>query len=275
MTQGVLIFAFNNEQTDYLSMAEWSAHNVRRHLNLPTSVVTNVEYAGTAFDHVIQADAESGGTRYFEDYDNTVTWHNAGRVDAYTLTPYDQTIVLDADYVVASTSLKKLLNAQQDFMCHKTAFDMSAQTDMRSLNTFGRYSMPMWWATVMMFRRSNTAQYIFDCMQMVRDNWQHYRDLYNIDRATYRNDFALSIALGIVSGHTMKVDEIPWALPSVMPNTQLSRDIDDSFMIEYQDSNQLRKRMGFRGLDFHAMGKKDLGDIVETDRRTRLFNSSH
>jgi len=275
MSQGVLIFAFNNEETDYLSMAEWSAHNVRRHLNLPTSVVTNVEYAGTAFDHVIRADAESGGTRYFEDYDSTVTWHNAGRVDAYTLTPYDQTIVLDADYVVASTSLKKLLNAQQDFMCHKTAFDMSAQTDMRSLNTFGRYSMPMWWATVMMFRRSNTAQYIFDCMQMVRDNWQHYRDLYNIDRATYRNDFALSIALGIVSGHTMKVDEIPWALPSVMPNTQLSRDIDDSFMIEYQDSNQLRKRMGFRGLDFHAMGKKDLGDIVETDRRTRLFNSSH
>ena len=73
----------------------------------------------------------------------------------------------------------------------------------------------------------------------------------------------------------MKVDEIPWALPSVMPNTQLSRDIDDSFMIEYQDSNQLRKRMGFRGLDFHAMGKKDVGDIVETDRRTRLFNSSN
>jgi hypothetical protein len=275
MTQGVLIFAFNNEQTDYLAMAEWSAHNVRRYLNLPTSVVTNTEYTGTAFDHVIHADAESGGTRYFEDYDNTVTWHNAGRVDAYTLTPYDQTIVLDADYVVASTSLKGLLNAQQDFMCHKTAFDMSAQTDMRGLNTFGRYSMPMWWATVMMFRRSNTAQYIFDCMQMVRDNWQHYRDLYNIDRATYRNDFALSIALGIVSGHTMKVDEIPWALPSVMPNTRLSRDIDDSFMIEYQDSNQLRKRMGFRGLDFHAMGKKDLGDIVETDRRTRLFNSSH
>ena len=275
MSQGVLIFAFNNEQTDYLAMAEWSAHNVRRHLNLPTSVVTNVEYTGTAFDQVIRADAESGGTRYFEDYDNTVTWHNAGRVDAYTLTPYDQTIVLDADYVVASNSLKGLLNAQQDFMCHKTAFDMSAQTDMRGLNTFGRYSMPMWWATVMMFRRSNTAQYIFDSMQMVRDNWQHYRDLYSIDRATYRNDFALSIALGIVSGHTMKVDEIPWALPSVMPGTRLSRDIDDSFMIEYQDSNQLHKRMGFRGLDFHAMGKKDLGDIVETDRRTRLFNSSH
>jgi hypothetical protein len=275
MKQGVLIFAFNNEETDYLSMAEWSASNVHRYLNLPVSVVTNAKYTGTAFDQVIYADSESGGTRYFEDYNSTVTWHNAGRVNAYDLTPYDQTIVLDADYVVASDNLKRLLNAQQDFMCHRMAFDLAGQTDMRGLNTFGKYDIPMWWATVMIFRQSNTAQYVFDCMNMVRDNWQHYRDLYNINRATYRNDFALSIALGIVSGHTMKVDEIPWNLPSVMPSTRLSRDIDDSFMIEYQDSNQLRRRMGFRGLDFHAMGKKDLGDIVETDRRTRLFNSSN
>ena len=118
--------------------------------------------------------------------------------------------------------------------------------------------------------------FFFDSMQMVRDNWQHYRDLYNIDRATYRNDFALSIALGIVSGHTMKVDEIPWALPSVMPNTQLMRWIDtDSYMITYTDSDQKLKHMSFEGLDFHAMGKKHLGDIVETDRRTRLLDSSN
>ncbi len=239
MTQGVLIFAFNNEETDYLAMAEWSAGNIRRHLNLPTSVVTNTEYTGTAFDHVIRADAESGGTRYFEDYNSTVTWHNAGRVDAYRLTPYDQTIVLDADYVVASNNLKRLLNANQDFLCHRLAFDLAGQTDMRGLNTFGNYDMPMWWATVMMFRKSNTAQYIFDSMQMVRDNWQHYRDLYNIDRATYRNDFALSIALGIVSGHTMKVDEIPWALASVMPNTQLMRWIETFFIHLHDDPHFL------------------------------------
>jgi hypothetical protein len=74
----------------------------------------------------------------------------------------------------------------------------------------------------------------------------------------------------------MKVDDIPWALASVMPNTTLSRNLDaDSYMIEYVDSEQKRKHMSFEGLDFHAMGKKHLGDIVETDRRTRLFNSSH
>ena len=126
----------------------------------------------------------------------------------------------------------------------------------------------------MMFRKSNTAQYIFDCMNMVRDNWQHYRDLYGIQKETYRNDFALSIALGIVSGHTGVVDEIPWALASVMPSTMLLKNEFNEFLLEYTDHQQKRKHMSFEGLDFHAMGKRDLGDIVETDRRARLPNSS-
>jgi hypothetical protein len=42
MTQGVVIFAFNNEQIDYLAMAAWSARNIRRHLDLPTCVITDV-----------------------------------------------------------------------------------------------------------------------------------------------------------------------------------------------------------------------------------------
>jgi len=65
-------------------------------------------------------------------------------------------------------------------------------------------------------------------------------------------------------------------LASVMPNTQLMRWIDtDSYIITYTDSDQKLKHMSFEGLDFHAMGKKHLGDIVETDRRTRLLDSSN
>ena len=41
MTSGVLIFAFNNEHIDYLAMANWSAKNIRRHLQLPVAVVTD------------------------------------------------------------------------------------------------------------------------------------------------------------------------------------------------------------------------------------------
>jgi hypothetical protein len=99
-------------------------------------------------------------------------------------------------------------------------------------------------------------------MQMIRDNWQHYRDLYSINTATYRNDFALSIALGIVSGHTGRVTEIPWPLLSVLPDTQLSKLTDNMYQANYRDSSNNSRWVTWQGADFHAMGKQDLEKII-------------
>lgn len=264
MTRGALIFAFNNEQTDYVAMASWSAERIRRHLNIPVAVVTDCDDPRRVqgFDHVICAAPSSGGTRWFEDYEKTVSWHNAGRVDAFNLTPWDHTLVLDADYVVASDHLTQLWDVNTDFLCHKNAWDTKTGNPLDGLNTFGRYKMPMWWATVMCFKKTNFSQYVFDTMTMVRENWQHYRDLYHIDRATYRNDFALSIALGIVSGHTNLVDEIPWDLASVLPDTNLEQLDDDYFSIKYMSSSNVQRTVGISGTDFHAMGKAHLEKII-------------
>ena len=264
MTRGALIFAFNNEKTDYLAMARWSADRIRRHLGVPVAVVTDRTGPGVTegFDKVITVAPDTGGTRYFEDYDQTVTWYNAGRVDAFNLTPWDHTLVLDADYVVASDNLNRLWHVDADFLCHKNAWDVKNGQPLDGLNTFGRTKMPMWWATVMCFKRTNFSQYVFDAMTMIRENWQHYRDLYQIDRATYRNDFALSIALGIVSGHTNSVDEIPWDLASVLPDTKLIRLDEDYFAIEYTETKGVLRTVGISGTDFHAMGKAHLEKII-------------
>lgn len=264
MTTGAVIFAFDNESTDYVAMAGWSARRIRRHLNIPVAIVTDADPGDQRLsraDQVITADAASGGTRWFEDYAATVSWFNAGRTDAYTLSPWDQTLVLDADYVVCGKELSTVLNSSQDFMCHRLAWDMTGQNDFDELNYFGRNRMPMWWATVMMFRRSNTAQYIFDSMNMIRDNWRHYKDLYHITGTNYRNDYALSIALGIVSGHTLQVDRIPFGLASVMPEHRLTQLDEDFFQIEYLEDKR-PKKIAWAGTSFHAMGKKHLGDIV-------------
>lgn len=266
MTRGVLIFAFNNEHTDYVRMAAWSAERIRRHLDLPVAVVTDSREQASlypAFDKIITAPAATGGTRYFEDYQKTVSWHNAGRTDAYSLTPWDETLVLDADYVVCSSTLNTLWESNAEFLCHRLAWNAADGQELTELNQFGRLKMPMWWATVMMFRKSNHAQYIFDCMEMVKTNWQHYRDLYQIDRPTYRNDFALSIALGIVSGQTWRVQEIPWDLTSVLPDTKLEQLKDDYFSLTTTDSKNISRVVGISGTDFHAMGKQHLEKIID------------
>jgi hypothetical protein len=266
MKTGALIFAFNNQQTDYIRLAAWSASNIRRHLNIPVAVVTDCvdhELVRSEFDCVIAAPAESGGKRHFDDYGQTVTWHNAARTNAYRLSPWDQTLVLDADYVVASDTLKKLFGVDCDFLCHKNAWNVSTGRPLDNLNSFGNYQFPMWWATVMLFRRSNTAEYIFDAMEMVKRNWQHYRDLYSVANPTYRNDFALSIALGIVSGHTLRVDSIPWDLASTLPEHTVTEMEQDYYRIEYTTTAiGLRQYMSIAGTDMHVMGKKSLENIV-------------
>jgi hypothetical protein len=119
----------------------------------------------------------------------------------------------------------------------------------------------MWWATVMMFRRSRTAELIFGSMQMIRKNWTHYRQIYHNHKNTYRNDHALSIALGMVNGHVMDHAAIPWNLASLLPAHRLTQLSPDQYRVEFTHHDQ-QHWINLRSQDFHAMGKSHLGDIV-------------
>lgn len=260
MTTGVLIFAYNNEHIDYLAMANWSAKNIRRHLDLPVAVVTNQAPQDYKFEQVIIADTDSTSRRKFIDIKETVTWYNGNRMDAYTLSPWTHTLVLDADYVVASDQLKTVLDLDQDFVAHQTAYDVTNDSAFNENNAFGRNRMPMSWATVMMFRRSKQAEMIFDCMTMIKQNWDHYRNLYGVTKGTYRNDYALSIALNIVNGHTQTYPTIPWKLASVSHEHTLTQLDQDRYRVEYTRDN--KPRWITLNHDFHAMGKGHLGAII-------------
>jgi len=263
MTAGVLIFAHNNEHIDYVAMAAWSAKRIRRHLNLPVAVVTDrAPPAHYKFEQVIVTSTDSASRRKFSDIDNLVTWHNGNRVDAYSLSPWGQTLVLDADYVVASNQLLTLLNVNQDFLAPSQAYDITGLQTFEDLNRYGRNRMPMSWATVMMFRRSQKAEMIFSCMTMIKRNWQHYCNLYGITRSTYRNDFALSIAMNIVDGHTLSTPGVPWRLASLTPEHKLTQLDQDQFRVDYTMPDG-RPRWITVNQDFHAMGKGHLGAIVD------------
>ena len=262
MTTGVLIFAYNNEHIDYLAMANWSAKNIRRHLGLPVAIVTDMIIpADYKFEQTIYASSDSTNSRWFADLNNTVTWYNRNRADAYSITPWQQTLVLDADYVVASEQLTTLLKVKQDFVSTRLAYDVTGLQSFDDNNYIGRYHMPMSWATVMMFRRSDTAKLIFESMQMIRDNWRHYTNLYGITQLTYRNDYALSIAQNIVTGHTLSTPATAWQLPTVTPDHHLSQISQDEYRVDFLTPDK-KPRWITLNHDFHAMGKRHLGDIV-------------
>jgi len=256
---GALIFAFNNESIDYVSMATWSARRIHRHLDIPVCLVTDTDVDNSVFDHIIKIIPSSGNRRYFDDYQRDTEWYNGERVDAYKLSPWDTTLVLDADYIVSSNRLSTLFNSNQDFLAHRWAYDVTGRNDFFGLNYFGQHHMPMWWATVMMFRRSQQAQLIFESMNMIKDNWTHYRHLYGNSRGAYRNDHALTIALGMVNGHIINHPDIPWKLASLTPEHQFKQTDTDSFRVDFVSENNKSRWIELVGQDFHAMGKKNLG----------------
>jgi hypothetical protein len=163
--------------------------------------------------------------------------------------------------VVASDQLKQLFDVDQDFLSHSNSYDIAGNRAFLGNKTFGTYDMPMSWATVIIFRRSKTAKLIFDSMEMIRNNWRHYLELYQIDEQTYRNDFALSIAISLVNGHTLNTPSIPWELATIMPETKLTQVDQDTYKIQYENNETKTKWMLIQQ-DFHAMCKRDLGEIV-------------
>ena len=249
MTTGAVIFARNNEHIDYVAMARWSAQNIARHLGIPT--------------HIITDSAPSDNARHFTDV-GQVTWHNLNRMDAYKLSPWDRTLVLDADYVVATDQLRSVIDCDKDFLAHRWAYDVTGYNTFDGLNYFGDVDMPMWWATVMVFNKSQQAKLIFDVMAMIRDNWTHYRNIYKNSVATYRNDHALSIALGIVNGHTLDHAGIPWSLASLTPEHRLTQLDQDRYRVDFVNTEGQSRWIELRQ-DFHAMGKRQLGDIVASN----------
>ena len=263
MTRGVVIFAYNSGEIDYQALARWSADRIARHLGLPTTLVTDTVPADTTvFADVIITTAESGGSRHFADIGHNVTWYNGNRMDAYNLSPYDETLVLDADYVVCSDQLNRLFEVPQDFLAPRFAYDVTSTHTFDDLNWFGANRMPMAWATVMRFNRSRGSKSVFDMMTMVRDNWQHYRNLYSIPKSTYRNDYALSIALNTLTGHQATWPSVLWPLATVIPDHQLLQISDDCFSVRYKTSDNNLRHVLIKDQDFHAMGKKHLGDII-------------
>ena len=258
MTTGAIIFAVGKHAIDYAAMAAWSAARIERHLGLPTTLITDQAVDNSAFDHIIRIDAQQNDrSRWFADLEQSVPWHNLDRCDAFDLTPYDRTLLLDADYVVNSGQLRRVVDHDR-FWCHRYAYTVGTG---QILDHFGRHQHPMYWATVMAFGRDAESAFIFDSMRMIRNNWQHYRDLYHIDNPLFRNDYALSIALPLVHGH-VQPPVLPGAMMNVMPEHGLRQIEEDKFEVKWRCSRGRVNKNLLEAYDFHAMCKRDLGVIV-------------
>jgi len=267
MTRGFLIFAFNNEVLDYLGHALWIADRIESILKLPTSIVTDEASAGTKQNvqhNLIITEALAGHQRNFNIHDdgNVATWKNVNRFQAYDLSPYDETVLIDSDYIVNSDQLLTLFESTEDFLVHRKPHDISNRDNFRTYDYLPRYQFPHYWATVIFFRKSEFAKTVFDTIKMIRENYAHYSRIYKFRSNPFRNDYVVSIALSIVYGHRINsIPNIPWNMPMIATDAEIKKIDNNSFELAYSKKDK-PMRVIISDQDIHFLNKFSLEKMV-------------
>lgn len=259
-SKGVLLFAFNSQRVDYVSIADNASRLINKTLGLPITIVTDFNATPNFnYDNVIRADSKTGNVR-FDKSGTTYEWRNFDRYRAYDLSPYDETLLIDTDYLILDQNLIKLFKQPFDFRL------MYRMQTPEALNTdeMGPISLPMVWATVVLFRKSERAKIFFDLVGRVQRNYGYYRSLFGIRDGNYRNDFAFSIANIIMNGYSLVPEQsIPWPLTTI-EETIKSLDMNKNFVVaKYENRADVIAKQNLHIMDKVYLQSDNFKQFVE------------
>lgn len=205
MNKGAVLFAHNNGFVDYLRLAYICATRLKQILKIPVSLISDDETLSTSdvdtkiFDRVIVTDVNKKNTRVLDSQHQPFI--NQSRSLAYDLTPYENTLILDTDYLIYTDRLNQYWNLNDSFLMGAGVLNSNAMISSKA--------MKMKWATTIMFKKDKIAELIFNQVKHIEENYSFYADLYGFHADNYRNDYAFTIAEHIVNGLNSKTASLP------------------------------------------------------------------
>ena len=240
MTHGAVLIAHNNNEIDYLKIACINALMIKKNLNIPVTLITDsgtlkwgLEDLGSllinsCFEKIVEVE-QNYQFKNFRNFSDTcytsksLQFYNCNHWEVYNISPYDETLFIDADYLILSNALEKCWNSTHDVMINHRILspgdDNSAITKL-----VDDMSIRLYWATVIYFKKSPIAEYMFSIVKDVQENYQYYKDLYSFSSEMFRNDIAFSIAVHMLNGYSSD-EPIIHELP--VPGLIMSWDTND------------------------------------------------
>jgi hypothetical protein len=294
MSRGVLMFAHNNAEIDYVKIACANALMVKKNLNVPVTLVTDSgsinwakeimgeNFINSCFENIIEVDRDYTfkNTRNFSDTSfstKSLQFYNANHWQAYDLSPYDETLFIDVDYLIMSSALNNCWGSNNDVMINHTIYSPGEST-LHSKNV-DDMSIALYWATVIYFRKSSLAEHLFSIVKHIQENYAYYRDLYYFTSSMFRNDHAFSIAVHMLNGFSNNepvIKELP------IPGMLMSWDTDDIKSINgINDITLYTEKINQKGTyllsrikntDIHVMNKQAVNR--HTNRLIELYRDT-
>lgn len=276
MSKGVLLFASNNNAIDYVKQAYYLALRISKYMNLPTSIVTDTDIHPDyidAFDKIILVESQQSvftNKRYYDGSlsKRTLPFNNGNRANAYDFTPYDETIVMDTDFIISNDILNQCFDQNLDFLLYKEAVHVGTLGLPFEFDRISDIGIDFCWATVFFFRKTELNRIFFDLIKHIKDNYWHYRGVYQFTTAVYRNDIAFSIAIHIMNGYQSG------NFAGVLPGKHyycIDRDVlhsihNDTFTVLVEKPDRLGEYLPVKvvGTNLHVMNKFSLERAIDS-----------
>lgn len=287
MSRGILMFAHNNEEIDYIKLAVVNALLIQKNLGIKDITVVTDPFSlkhaektlgkrllKKAISNIIVNEKDkkfkNTNVRLYKDTSHSVKnlpFYNVNRCDAYDISPYDETILLDVDYLILSDTLNQCWGHNNELMMNWNFQDIMFERKDPTLNRLNHLGITMYWATVVYFRKTEYAESFFNFVKHVKNNPQYYRDLYKWQGTLYRNDYSFSIAAHMMSGFTDKgIPQLPTTLYKSFDTDDIHSAVNKNTIIMYLEKPKspgdfiLTK---WQDIDLHVMNKWAINRVSE------------
>lgn len=283
-TRGICIFAYNNSEIDYVNLAKITAQYVKQHLDLPVTLITDegsIDWfeqsqgidIDQVFDDVVMTTEHLDNNPRIH-YDSPYTefqapFRNGNKHKIWSYSPYEQTILLDVDYIVTSNQLLSAFDTPGVTM-FRNAQDIENRLPKEREQYLFSFGIPMWWSTVVAFDRSEFSKLFFETWAHVADNYSYYQMLYNFPGHLFRTDYCVSVAVHILNGMADgdAVDDFGFPMIYMDQKDDVIKVTDDSiaFLSNDRESHWENTAVKLTKTDIHVMNKRAfLRQVKEQD----------
>ena len=245
MSKGCVIFANRTDLFNYERLANMAAARVTKHLGLPVTILT--------------ADAAVDNTRTIPGHVGNFSWKNLGRTQAYGLSPYDRTLIIDADFFVASDALLPHINGSFEFGIIRDMYNPA--TGEPFVPTLGYSKIQQLWSTIMIFNKCDIAAKIFETADNVLNNYPYYSKLYNFNASPLRNDYAFTIACHLMGGYGQGDFSLKYTMNNCDFNAEILEVNDEDVLIRYPKGDR-RMIQRLKNMDLHLQNKISLFECL-------------
>jgi hypothetical protein len=196
MNRGFCLLAQNNDTTDYVRQAYALAvslhkHNTGQKISLITNDIVPKDWQAV-FDNIIPIP--------WTDQATESEWKIENRWKVYHASPYDETIVLEADMLIVSDIThwwKELEKYELFFTSNVRTYRDELITNRFYRKTFDANELPNLYSALHYFRKGNTAKEFYILLELIVTNWELFYSKYAKER--YQKWCSIDLCAAIAS----------------------------------------------------------------------------